>query len=627
MSLDHLRLSGLQLTKSERLVVCALSYLFVAPLVWSSGKKFCFYLYETAREARRQLREEDRDHRRANQSFLLVRTPFNHTSASDFLASTTTSKRPITDFRKAPDMSASVYVVDSTFQRTQIRVTPGTYLREVLEEACKKKKLNPESWVLKTQDGKKTLDLSQPFRLSGLASGAKLQLVQGSRSASVVNVAMQFPESEGGKRLQDKFPSTTSLWLVLRKFEDAVAGGAVSQKFNITQRATPSNVGSGSGRLEYEQPCLNVMGRSLDTFADLQKTLGQLGISGSVLIRLTYKSSGKPLEQAMNEIEQYFSEAEAPLSVTNPAGGAHAAPVNDATSVPDVTTSTPDVPLGGNAGPDPAEPLDVPMDDAPTAQPVENDVIASSSITEPPESAQPYADTSATSTKPNLVNGIAVYLPSSSTTPAAALQEDDPSSYEPSIEQAKALQASLQKHGQNKRLLSDKEIEEQEAIKRAELERIQRVIVRVKYPDQSIIETPVLSAETSSDLYAKVQNTLAQAPEPFELKFYGDKNQMMTLPNNSDKKLVRDFGFRGKVLVTLVWSKEASQKARQGPSLKEEYRSQAQELKVNVVTQQKQGEEDHKAAMKQPEKKEGSGANKGNIEDKMKKFLGFGKKK
>ncbi|KAF2212903.1 hypothetical protein CERZMDRAFT_41129 [Cercospora zeae-maydis SCOH1-5] len=501
-------------------------------------------------------------------------------------------------------MSASVYVVDSTFQRTQIKVTPGTYLREVLEEACKKKKLNAESWVLKTQDGKKTLDLSQPFRLSGLASGAKLQLVQGSRSANVVNVALQLPESEGGKRLQDKFPSTTSLWLVLRKFEDAVAGGAVTQKFNITQRATPSNVGSGSGRLEYEQPCLNVMGRSLDTFADLQKTLGQLGLSGSVLIRLTYKSSGKPLEQAMNEIEQYFSEAEATPSTTKPAGGAHGAPVNDATSMPDVATSTPD-----------------------------NDVIASSSITEPPGSAQPPADAPAASTedsastKPNLINGIAVYLPSSSTTPAAALQEDDPSSFEPSVEQAKALQASLQKHGQNKRLLSDKEIEEQEAAKRAELERIQRVIVRVKYPDQSIIETTVLSTETASDLYAKVQNTLAQAPEPFELKFYGDKNQMMTLPNNSDKKLVRDFGFRGKVLVTLIWSKEASQKARQGPSLKEEYRSQAQELKVNVVTQQKQGEEDHKAAMKQPEKKEGSGANKGNIEDKMKKFLGFGKKK
>lgn len=265
-------------------------------------------------------------------------------------------------------MASSVYVVDSTFQKTLIKVTPGTYLREVLEEACRKKKLNPESYLLKVNDGKKTLDLSQPFRLSGLASGARLQLVQGSRSASVVNVALQLPESEGGRRLQDKFPSTTSLWLVLRKFEDAVAGGVQSQKLNITQRATPSNVGSGAGRLEYEQPCLNVMGRTLESFTDLQKTLAQIGVSGSTMMRLTYKPSGKPLEEAMQEIGQYFSDAESVHSTTGSGDGAHATPVNGTTSIPDTTTGTPDVPLGGDAGQDPVEPRDVPMEDGPTAE-------------------------------------------------------------------------------------------------------------------------------------------------------------------------------------------------------------------------------------------------------------------
>lgn len=265
-------------------------------------------------------------------------------------------------------MASSVYVVDSTFQKTLIKVTPGTYLREVLEEACRKKKLNPESYLLKVNDGKKTLDLSQPFRLSGLASGARLQLVQGSRSASVVNVALQLPESEGGRRLQDKFPSTTSLWLVLRKFEDAVAGGVQSQKLNITQRATPLNVGSGAGRLEYEQPCLNVMGRTLESFTDLQKTLAQIGVSGSTMMRLTYKPSGKPLEEAMQEIGQYFSDAESVHSTTGSGDGAHATPVNGTMSIPDTTTGTPDVPLGGDAGQDPVEPPDVPMEDGPTAE-------------------------------------------------------------------------------------------------------------------------------------------------------------------------------------------------------------------------------------------------------------------
>ena len=98
-------------------------------------------------------------------------------------------------------MASSVFVVDASFKRTQIKVTPGKYLREVLEEACKSRKLNPEEYALKTQTNK-TLDLSQPFRLSGLSAGAKLQLTQASKSPGVVAVALQLPESEGGGRLR-----------------------------------------------------------------------------------------------------------------------------------------------------------------------------------------------------------------------------------------------------------------------------------------------------------------------------------------------------------------------------------------------------------------------------------------
>lgn len=60
---------------------------------------------------------------------------------------------------------------------------------------------------------------------------------------------------------------------------------------------------------------------------------------------------------------------------------------------------------------------------------------------------------------------------------------------------------------------------------------------------------------------------------------------------------------------------------------KEEYRSKARELKVELATQQARGQEEHLAAMKKPEKKEASAGSMGNVEDKMKKFLGFGKKK
>ena len=91
-------------------------------------------------------------------------------------------------------MATTVWIVDSSFKRTQLKVTPGKYLREVLEEACKSRKLNPEEYTLKTQNNK-ALDLSQPFRLSGLSAGAKLQLTQARKSLGVVSVALQLPES------------------------------------------------------------------------------------------------------------------------------------------------------------------------------------------------------------------------------------------------------------------------------------------------------------------------------------------------------------------------------------------------------------------------------------------------
>ena len=47
-------------------------------------------------------------------------------------------------------MASHVYVVDSTFKRQQIKVSPNTYLRDVLEEACEKMKLsNPDQYTLK----------------------------------------------------------------------------------------------------------------------------------------------------------------------------------------------------------------------------------------------------------------------------------------------------------------------------------------------------------------------------------------------------------------------------------------------------------------------------------------------
>ena len=60
-------LRGLLLTRSERIIVIALSYLFCAPLIYANGRKLLSYLLSTSAEARRQVREERRQQQQEEQ--------------------------------------------------------------------------------------------------------------------------------------------------------------------------------------------------------------------------------------------------------------------------------------------------------------------------------------------------------------------------------------------------------------------------------------------------------------------------------------------------------------------------------------------------------------------------------
>jgi len=53
-------LTGLALTRSERFIVVALSYLYVAPLIFARGKSILAFLRGTSQEAQRQIAAEYR---------------------------------------------------------------------------------------------------------------------------------------------------------------------------------------------------------------------------------------------------------------------------------------------------------------------------------------------------------------------------------------------------------------------------------------------------------------------------------------------------------------------------------------------------------------------------------------
>lgn len=207
-------------------------------------------------------------------------------------------------------MASNVVVVDTAARRVTIKVNPQTQLTDVLKQACEKWRLQSELYTLKYN--KKPVDLSVTYRVAALPSGAKLELVQSSRTPSVVNIALQLPQTENNARLTEKFPSDTTIWQILRRFEAGVAGGSANH-FNLTQRGIAETVegGTGAGRLFYEMPTIQVMSKQLGTFEELQNTLGQLGItSGSTLLRLSFKNSGRPLEDAMKHITEFFREAQ-----------------------------------------------------------------------------------------------------------------------------------------------------------------------------------------------------------------------------------------------------------------------------------------------------------------------------
>ncbi|KAF2156879.1 hypothetical protein K461DRAFT_272971 [Myriangium duriaei CBS 260.36] len=547
-------------------------------------------------------------------------------------------------------MASHVFVIDSSARRQQVKTSPGTYLRDVLEEACKKFGKDPEQFVLTDSSRPpKTLDLSLTLRLSGLVNGARLQLVQASRSPSVINVALKLPPSVGGgQRLQDKFPSNTSLWLVLRKFEEAVAGG--SQKLNLTQRGVPSTE-SGPGRLEYEQPVVKIMQRELADFIGLQKSLAQLGYNnGSVLLQLDFKRTGIPMEEAVTKISQYFgapdptapieqaSQATSQIQEQSAPAGAHAGSVADMSSVPNVDAENAAAPTDSETAPEPSE--DLAMPDAPSApsevQPAEETgLIASSTITP----AQPVSEatTSTSQTTPSRTpdpspaptDSISVYKPPSGPTPRAALQSSSESDFIPTIEHAHAHQAVLNRAAQNQRLLSDAEVAAEASRKQDALQSVHAATVRVRFPDQMQVDLTVDSDATAASLYARVADMLHDSGLGFELRYTGAKGAPVTLAREgaeAAKKLIRGLGWKGRVLVTMVWAPDVPLEKR-GRVLKDSLVGQAKEL--SVPTPVAGGDISAKGVGDRVEKpkEQGKGGNKGDLEAKMKKFLGFGKGK
>ncbi|KAJ5281587.1 GLUT4 regulating protein TUG [Penicillium angulare] len=455
-------------------------------------------------------------------------------------------------------MSAHVVVIDSTARRATVKTTPAKHLTDILQEACTKFGYNSNQYALK--HNRKQLDMSLSFRLSGLTTGAKLELVQLSRSPSVVTVALQLPESEArgapNGRILDKFPSTTTLWLVLRNFEAGVAGSTVAR--NLTARGVPAADGgdSGAGRLYYEVPVLRVLERELSSFTDLQKSLAQLGFnSGNILIRLSFRRTEEPLEEAMVKIGEYFklSGDDTPMQQPTQTTAAPPAIQNNENTAPQHQDST--------TQPEPEQSTFEPAT-APEAAPEQTGSASNRSVT--------------------------VFSPPSENIPLSAQLSYNEADYIPSVEHAKAHQRQLNEASRPQRLPTDAEIAAKTAAEDKRRADIREIDVKIRFPDQSQVVAKFGTSDSGQSLHGFVRSCLSPtygeinfALNAFAAAAPGRAGHANVIPD-TEFLLIKDLRLQGRVLVNFTWADNASSATHQQRSeiLRPELRSQAQQLKI-----------------------------------------------
>lgn len=302
----------------------------------------------------------------------------------------------------------------------------------------------------------------------------------------------------------------------------------------------------------HEAPVVQIMGRELASFADLQKTLGHLGFnSGNTLLRLSFRITEIPLEEAIEEIEKYFKSVE-----TDESEGAYAGSVAVSENVPEPNLSS-----------------IVDVDSEPLRKPP-------TSLVSPKEDGT-TEDQTLTIIGPNH-RPISVFAPPTSTTPHASLQPYNEQDYEPTIDHAKLHQSRLASTSRNKRLPTDAEIAAQQDAQRKRVAEVEDVEIKIRFPDQTQVISTFSNTDTAITLYDFVKGLLENEDEPFLLNFASMKGPKV-VPKEEAVKLISGLGMTGRVLVNFIWDERATVEARAGKVLKAEFREKAREIEIKNV--------------------------------------------
>ncbi|KAI0200324.1 GLUT4 regulating protein TUG-domain-containing protein [Astrocystis sublimbata] len=504
-------------------------------------------------------------------------------------------------------MATNVKVVGTDLRQVTIKVNPGTYLTDILEQACTKLKVSNDKYLLKHKQ--RQLDLSQTFRTSGLIPGARLELVRRANTPTVVNVALQLPSPESGAfpphgRVSEKLPSDFTIWQILRQFESGKA--SAGKNLNLTARGIPqisNGTQAGSGQLYYEIPNVIIEKRTLSTFVDFQKTLSQLGYnSGGVLMRLSFQKTEKLLSDAMSEIQEYFKTDEKD-DEPQKTGDAGADEMSASTSEPSALPSEAD-----SAAPDVS-----------VADP-------SVAVAQDPQSTTNDNDSLDADIDMDSLSGpgprpMTIFSAPTTTTPVAALRPDTDEDYAPDISHAKAHQKLLNSLGQNKRLLSDPELEEKAAAEEARVAAVKAIKIKVRFPDNFSAEWTFGPDDTGAGLYREVRGIMANGSASFRLVLPGART---VIKDDASSTLIKGYRLNSNTLVNFIWDDDVTVDVRRQPFLKSSAVEQAKQVVVPEVREVEAKQEGPSISTQAPTPRNDGGEGSGFKKPKWLK--GFGKK-
>ncbi|KAF3769064.1 hypothetical protein M406DRAFT_92365 [Cryphonectria parasitica EP155] len=519
--------------------------------------------------------------------------------------------------------STSVQVWAQDLRKAVVKVTPGTSMFSVLEEACQKLKLPAEKYTLKHQ--KKQFQLNDAFRVTGLPPGARLELVAKSKTPTVVNIALTLPESMAQtlstRRLTRKFRNDTTLWKMLRQFE--ADGAAENKRLSFTDRASPqtsNGVQAGSGQLYYEMPVLRIMNREVSTLVDFQKTLSQLGLdSGSHGIQLSFKPTQQTLSEAMQEISQFFKDEEA-VEVKEkeaaPKLESPAAPVAENSAAPSVSEPSGAV-------------VNTVTEEAPNdaAQETTKEISSAANIADGTGDAMDVDEPAAPPHDP--LKPTNIFSAPTNATPAAASVDLPDSYYTPTVAHAQMHQQKLQENAVNRRLKSDAEIEAETRAEEAKIAAVKKITVKARFPDGTAAQWEFGPDDTGATLYKAVRSVMADDSAPFKIVLPGPPTAESHIKDDAGAKhkLIKGYKLSGRVLVNFVWEDSVSQHVKKADFLKPEYANVARKVEVPdipVVEDEPETSARHQQAAPQPS----SSADSGGSAKKMPKWLkGLGGKK